>query len=279
VSAEKVAEQLLAFVCSEHIEQPEADVRHVGTVAGATDVRFPIGHGWNHHTTPSTENTPGGFPAIFKESSIMLLFSRVVTPVGRPRQVMSWVSEITAYVNDHSSLDVTCWAANFGYPIGTIGWSATVESQADLQAAVSGLLADDGYFDLLDAAADMITTPGQDFLRELVYGTPSDPPELGSVASITTARANVDRMADAVGWAIEMAQRVEGIADRPVAVLTNRFGEMGGITWISGAPDIATVEAAASKMRTDSGYLDALTRTADLFIRGSGHLGQLTRIA
>jgi hypothetical protein len=209
----------------------------------------------------------------------MLLFSRVVTPTASPRRVMPWVSEITGYVNDHTSLDVSCWAANFGYPIGTVAWSALIESQADLVAGASSLLADDTYLDLLDTAAEMVTTPGEDLLRELVHGSPGDPPELGSVAAITTAQANVDRMADAVGWAVEIAQHAEGIVDRPVAVLTNRFGEMGGIAWITVAPDIATLEAGATKLRTDTGYLDAMTRTRELFIPGSGRVGQVTRIA
>jgi hypothetical protein len=209
----------------------------------------------------------------------MLLFSRVVTPTGSPRRVMPWVSEITAYVNDHTSLDVSCWAANFGYPIGTVSWSTLIESQADFVSATSGLLADDGYLDLLDAATEMMTIPGEDLLREFVYGTPGERPEIGSVAAITTARANVDRMVDAVGWAVEMAQHVERIVDRPVGALTNRAGAMGGIAWLTTAPDIATLEAGAAKLRTDASYLDAMTHTRELFIPGSGHSGQATRIA
>src|SRR5258706_9876269 len=147
----------------------------------------------------------------------MLLFSRMATLTGSPRRAMPWATNITQYVNEHGSVPVSCWAGSFGYPIGTVAWSAMVESQAQLSAGTSQLLADEGYLDLLDSAADLITTPGQDTLRELIYGQPGDPPPIGSVAVITTATAVVDRMADAIGWAVEIGQFLESTVGAPLA--------------------------------------------------------------
>lgn len=209
----------------------------------------------------------------------MLMFSRVATFTGSPRRVMPWVMGVTEYVNAHGTMPVTCWAGNFGYPIGTVAWSAMVESQAAVVASTNQLLADPGYLDLLDAAAELITTPGQDTLREVVYGTPGEPPPVGAVATITTATAIVERMADAVGWAVEIAQYVEGVIGTPVGVLTDVFGTMGGITWIGSQPDIAASDAARGKMGADANYLSHVARSKDLFIPGSAHVGQATRIA
>lgn len=208
----------------------------------------------------------------------MLLFSRVVTPTGSPRKVMPWVVDITAYVNANSPLEVTCWAGTFGYPIGTVAWSTFVDSQAALAAATSGLLSQDGYFDRLDAAAELVTTPGQDLLREVVYGSPADPPPVGAVAQITTATALVDRLADAVGWAVEIAQHLEGVIGSPIGVLTDVYGTIGGISWIGVVPDAAASDASRAKVAADTSYLGRLVATKDLFIPGSGHVGQVTRI-
>ncbi len=209
----------------------------------------------------------------------MLLFSRVATLTGSPRRVMPWAANITEYVNAHGSIPVTCWAANFGYPIGTVAWSALVESQAQLVAGTSQLLADDGYLDLLEKAEDLIATPGQDTLRELVYGTPGDPPGIGSVAAITTAIAMVDRFADALGWAVEIGQFVETTVGAPMAVFSDVFGTMGTITWILVQPDFAASDAARAKLVADSDYLKKVSGSKELFITGSGHIGQVTRIA
>lgn len=208
----------------------------------------------------------------------MLLFSRVVTPTGSPRKVMPWVVDITAYVNANSPLEVTCWAGTFGYPIGTVAWSTFVDSQATLAAATSALLSQDGYFDRLDAAAEFVTTPGQDLLREVVYGSPADPPPVGAVAQITTATALVDRLADAVGWAVEIAQHLEGVIGSPIGVLTDVYGTIGSISWIGVVPDAAASDASRAKIAADTSYLGRLVATKDLFIPGSGHVGQVTRI-
>ena len=92
------------------------------------------------------------------------------------------------YVNSHGPLPVTCWAGNFGYPLGTVTWSAAVESQAALAAATGELSSIAGYLDLVETAADLVTTPGDDILREVVYGTPGEPPAVGSVVTVTTRR-------------------------------------------------------------------------------------------
>ena len=208
----------------------------------------------------------------------MLLFSRVATLTGSPRKALPWALGITEYVNAHGTMPITCWAGGFGYPLGTVAWSAMVESQAALVAGTNQLLADSGYLDLLDGAADLISTPGYDTLREVVYGTPGEPPALGAVANITTATAFADRMADAIGWSVEMAQFVEGVIGTPVALLTDVFGTMGGITWIGSAPDMAASDAARAKLLADPAYLTRIAGSKDFFIPGSGHVAQVTRI-
>jgi hypothetical protein len=209
----------------------------------------------------------------------MLLFSRLVTTTGSPRRAVPWALGVTEYVNAHSDLDVSLWSGTFGYPVGTLAWSTTVESQVALAESTSSLLADDGYFDLIEQAQDMIPTPPQDILRELVFGEPSDPPPIGAVATITTATALVDRMADAVGWGVGIAQYVTEATEAPVAVLTNVFGQMGELAWIGVQPDLAAAEAARVKLAADADYLARLAPTKDLFVPASGHTSQVTRLA
>ena len=209
----------------------------------------------------------------------MLLFSCTITLGGSPRRVLPWALSMTEYVNAHSDLDVTLWSYNFGQPIGTISWSAVVESQAAFAAATAGLLADDGYFDLVEQAEDLVTTPGVDRLRQLVHGEPAGPPPMGAIASITTATAMVDRMVDAVGWSVEIAQHITEVTGAPIAVLTGAFGQMGEIAWIGVQPDLESAAAVGDKLAADAAYLGRMPATKDLFIQGSGHVAQLTRIA
>lgn len=209
----------------------------------------------------------------------MLLFSRVLNVTGGPRRALPWALGVTSYVNDHSDLDVTLWSGTFGYPLGTFAWTTLVESQAVLAASTAPLLVDDGYLDMIEQAQDIVAQPIVDQLGQLVHGEPGDPPPIGAVATITTATALVDRMVDAVGWGIEIAQHVTSVTGSPVAVLTNVFGQMGGMTWIGVQPDLASAEAAGAKLSSDPDYLGRLTATKDLFIPGSGHTAQAMRLA
>lgn len=192
---------------------------------------------------------------------------------------MPWAADITAYVNSHSSLDVSLWASNFGYPLGTMAWTSMVESQSQLAAGTASLLADPGYLDLIEGAADLVTTPGQDQLAELIYGTPTEPGGIGAIAQVTTATAIVDQMASAIGFAVDIAQHIEGVTGTPIFVLTSLYGGMGGVSWISVQPDMEAVDMARAKMQTDSSYLDRVTKTKGLFIPGSGHVSQAVRVA
>ena len=96
---------------------------------------------------------------------------------------------------------------------------------------------------------------------------------------MTTATAIVDRMADSVGWAVEIAQHVESVIETPVAVLTDVFGTLGTITWITSQPDFAAADVARGKLNADGDYLKKVSGSKGLFIEGSGHIGQVTRIA
>jgi hypothetical protein len=209
----------------------------------------------------------------------MLLFSRLVTLTGSPRASFPWAVGITSYVNAHSDMDVTLWSGTFGYPIGTVAWSTMVESQAALAASTGALLADEGYLDLIESAADLVSAPGHDVLREVLYGTPGDPPAVGSVVQITTATAVVDRIADALGWAVQIGQHVESVIGSPVGVFTDVFGTMGGVAWIGVQPDAAASDAARAKLSSDGDYIKHLEGSKDLFIPGSGHLSQAVRVA
>jgi len=61
--------------------------------------------------------------------------------------------------------------------------------------------------------------------------------------------------------------------------LTSEFGQMCEMAWIAVQPDLVSAAAASEKLAADPGYLGRMPATKDLFIQGSGHVAQLTRIA
>ncbi len=208
----------------------------------------------------------------------MFLYSRGLTLGGSPRQALPWASQITDYVNANSALDVSLWNADFGQPVGTVVWNCMVESQAALAEAAMSLAGQDGYLDLVEAAADLVLAPAEDQLASLVHGEVTEPPALGSVALVTEATAVVDRIGDTLAWSVDIAQHVQSVTGNPVSVWSNLYGQMGRMAFISVVPDMATMDAGQVATNADTGYFDRLAKSAGLWVDASGHVARYTRV-
>lgn len=210
----------------------------------------------------------------------MHLFSRTATLTGPPRESSAWARDITAYVNEHTSKQVTLWASTFGRPVGTLTWATWVDSFADMQAAFAGLLDDDGYDDMLRRGSDFIHAPAVDMLRELVHGELGDEvPPIGAVSMMTTATISNGKYEEGVTWGAEMAAHVQSITNLRSFFLRDVFGTFGQVTWLVGAPDMAGIDTATAAINADLDYLKRIGDVGDMFVTGSGRQGMSTRIA
>ncbi len=210
----------------------------------------------------------------------MYLFSRLATLRGNERDSLTWAVNMNGYVDAHSDHNLTLWRADFGYPVGTVAWSAWVDSLAALNAGFSKLAEDDGYFKMLDEGQDFMTTAPEDFLRQALHGAPAAaPPPIGAVTTVTTAVVAGGKYDDGVSWGIEMAQLVEEVTKMPTMFLLDSYGTFGQVTWLSGAPDLAAADAAGDAINSNDKYMKQLGDVGDLFVPASGQRGLVTRIA
>jgi hypothetical protein len=185
---------------------------------------------------------------------------------------------MTAYVNAHSDLNVSLWATQFGNPVGTVAWTAQVDSHAALAAATAGLIGDDGYHDLLEKAADLVNAPAQDAFRLVVHGELGSPP-IGSVAGLITAVVAGGKQADAMAWGVETSKHVTAVTGSPVAFCSDVYGTFGQVTWIAIYPDLPMLDKAQEVLGSDADYAKRLAKAGDLFEPGSGSTRLSTRIA
>jgi hypothetical protein len=210
----------------------------------------------------------------------MYLFTRLATLRGNARKSMAWATEMNAYVDGHSDHSLTLWRADFGYPVGTVAWSAWVESHSEFNAGFARLAEDDGYFKLLDKGQDYMTAAPEDFLRQVLHGAPADaPPPIGAVTTVTTAVVAGGKYDAGMSWGIDMAQLVEEVTKLPTMFLLDTYGTFGQVTWLSGAPDLAAADTAADAINANDKYIKALGDVGDLFVPATGQRGLVTRIA
>jgi hypothetical protein len=216
-----------------------------------------------------------------RAESTMYLFSRTVTMRGNPRDTTAYAKDICALVNERSPFDVSLWQSLFGFPVGTVSFSMLVDSRAAFVAGQAQLLGDDEYLDMLDRGMEFLTTPPEDRLVSMVHhaGGELQRAGVGSVASITAAQVEVDRVIDAMGWSIGMADLVAEITGHPVHLGTVEHGPFGELQWTSTGPDITELDRVSDVLAKDTDYIERLSHATGLFIPGTGRQAVAIRIA
>jgi hypothetical protein len=211
----------------------------------------------------------------------MYIFQRTTTLQGGYRKPLGWAVEMTEFVNANTDLDVGLWVGGFGFPLGTVAWSARVESRDQLQAAIAGLMEINEYHDRVEAGQEFVTTPGQDSLRQLIFpdAMPEGAPPVGAVATLTTASAAAGHIADAIGWGVEIAGIFAETTGSQASFLVDSYGAYGQVTWISVQESMAATDAANAALMANPDYLKSIDDAGGFFVEGSGMQALATRIA
>ena len=76
-----------------------------------------------------------------------------------------------------------------------------------------------------------------------------------------------------------MAELVQQVTKLRTLFLVDSYGTFGQVTWLTGAPDLATADAAGEAINNNPDYLKRLSDVGDLFVPGSGQRRMVTRIA
>ena len=77
--------------------------------------------------------------------------------------------------------------------------------------------------------------------------------------------------AEAVAFAVEIAQAASNIIGKEVKVLLPIGGNFSEIAWVAQYENLAELEEANAKVLQDEGYLRLAGKAAGLFVDGSGY--------
>ena len=211
----------------------------------------------------------------------MYLFSRTVQLTGDPRNALPVAIGLTEMVNRKSDLQVSLWQTTLGAPVGTLGYSAFVQSHAELDAAMSSLVVDPEYLDQVAGAQQYLAGPPQDQLVEILHNAGAEyrRAEVGWFVNLITAQVANARFGAAMGWSIEIADLVAEITGNATIFGRSVAGAFGTVGWITAVPNAAAVDASNEALVKDERYLAKLDEMSDLFLPGSGQVSLLRRIA
>jgi hypothetical protein len=211
----------------------------------------------------------------------MIIFQRGLTFLGPPDEVGAWSLEITQAVNERTPLDVSLWSISFGAPIGTMVWSAQVESLMALEAATDPLGADRTYLSLVQKARDWVREPGQDVLTRVSHtaGGEYARPTVGGYAESTVAIPAEGKLVEASAFGVEISDLHADITHAPVLFGNTEYGEFGEMRWIAVYESAAALDLAAETIAKDADYAATLDGAGPLFQPGSARRVLARRIA
>ena len=192
----------------------------------------------------------------------MYLFTRRVRLApGHSRKALAWAIDQTERVNRITGINVSAYTTMFSPEVGTITWSAFVPDLTALEEASDKLAVDDEFVTATDQGAALILGGAHDTLGMVVHGEP-DPGRTVEYATVARTVCAAGKLGRGLELGATIASEVERITGVPTLFVAGTTGPYGGVAWISGHADIASMEAAEQALTADPGWLELIDGTA-----------------
>ena len=209
----------------------------------------------------------------------MHLFTRTRTiDPAHAGEAHAFAVETSRYASAATGLDVVPWAAVYGRPVGTVSYTARVESQAAMARAHATLAADAGYQErIADSFARAFRGPVEDSIGEVV-SVAGSAAGAGALVSVTTARCAPGRGAEAMAWAVDILSQHSKLTGLDGALVRSLYGPGTTLVWLHLAGSWNEVDASVAALTGDASYLERIDDAGPLFLAGSTARGLLRRL-
>ena len=209
----------------------------------------------------------------------MHLFTRQATLArDQIEDGMAYAVEIAGYVTKKTGLDVNPWTTVYGGQLGSVSWSARVDSQAAMGAATDELANDAGFQKQVAANSHRFDGPLEDSIGEFV-ALSGDGGPVRQYASIVTAQCAGGKIADAMAWGVDMMQLSAKLTGSDGALVRPIYGPFATLVWIGLFDTLEEADAAETARSGDPSYLERLDQGGDLFLPGSASQRLIRRLS
>jgi autotransporter adhesin len=199
----------------------------------------------------------------------MYLFSRTRTAhPGHFTAALTFATEITATASAVTGLEISAWTSVMSPSAGEIAWTAFFETLADWEVATDKLGADATYNSAVENADGLFMGPVIDQMASLLSPLPEGEPDATYVSVVTAVAAN-GHIGAAVQHGLAIATAATELGGVATSFALATTGAYGGVSWFTGAPTIAALEAAANAINADPAFLELVDSGGDLFQTGA----------
>ena len=207
----------------------------------------------------------------------MYLFTR--TAQVKPEHLFdaaAFAIEVAGKVTSITAKPVMAFTGVFGYPLGTVVWSARAESQAELADDNTKILGDPGYIELVQRNIHLFDGPATDQLVNVVSSSLAPTPK--PIYSLLTTTIANGKFAPAMAFGVKAQAYVAKATGLTNAFSSSVFGTFGAVGWLTGADTMTDMDRYTEWQATDPGFHALVDEAADLFIPGTAQTGLVQRL-
>jgi hypothetical protein len=208
-------------------------------------------------------------PAKWEKRSMQLFTrTRTINP-AHADEAHAFAVDMGQFASSTTGLDVIPWATVYGGAPGTVTYSARVDSQGAVAAALATLAAEPGYQDRLAKSVEyLFAGPVDDAISEFVSFVGSGR-TVGNLISITTAQCAPGRTAEAIAWGVDILSHASKVTGLDGALVRGLYGPWATLAWISLADTWDEVDASTDALAADATYLERIDDAGELLLAGS----------
>ena len=155
-------------------------------------------------------------------------------------------------------------SVNVGGDPTALSLSSPWEDLADYEQVRAAVMTDAKLQSIIRMTTGLVSET-QDTIGQVLKA----PSGRGAYAVVNTAMMHLPAVAEAVPFAIEVAEFVDTKLDDEVGVLAAVSGNRAGIMWLRYADSLAQALEQGQMLETDSEYLDFFKRSESLYVPGS----------
>jgi hypothetical protein len=192
---------------------------------------------------------------------LMYLFTRSrKMRAADPAGAIGWAVEVAELASGITGRTIEAWGSVMSPDAGLVVWSTWVEHLSEIEQAGDKLMAAPEYLDSVRAGEQFGEGPVADGLASVVHGEIDPAAPTANYVTVASAVAAPGHLSDAIASGIEIADHATRVSGMSTLFVVNSTGPYGGVAWLTGSPDIETVEAGESALMADPEWLQLIDR-------------------
>ena len=176
--------------------------------------------------------------------------------------------EMAELVEQTTGHAVSVWGSVYGMPLGTISWTTQVTGFADAAAQSQKLAENPEWLTRVSKAGEQgLFIPGswEDGLARVIHAAGDAGPMTSASPTMGTPAPGMAMQA--LEWATQMTDHVASTTGNQVTLCTSNYGTAtGSMIFFMGFDSAERVDATQETLMSDSTYMDAMGKAAELFL-------------